>query len=401
VVGSDGEGAIALAERGLACGASGALRGALFLQASRGHAYLGDMVACLGRARSALELLPPGSADWLQATANLVVASLHVGDPAGIVEVLQATSALQTEPEPTGAHGFVGFSLVMSLLNVGQQELGLAVFDRLLGVAARAAPPVDPTFDGYVALSHLIVDILTRGDLGDAIRRSHVALDLMGDSGDSLAAFVSRQYAGWVRIEVGDFEHAIELETPLLTASGGTMKLAREWGTVWTGKALAQLGRSAPAVDLLAPLAATASPAVADSARAFLAEGHLVAGAVDDAAREARKVVEESMMRSPRTVGLSILARIELAAGRPREALAHADRGIAAFAGSQAARLELSTLHLARVDALRALGDDAAATAALEEARARVERIAATLDDAELRRTYEALPVHERTLGAP
>jgi hypothetical protein len=140
VVGSDGEGAIALAERGLACGASGALRGALFLQASRGHAYLGDMVACLGRARSALELLPPGSADWLQATANLVVASLHVGDPAGIVEVLQATSALQTEPEPTGAHGFVGFSLVMSLLNVGASRFSIGCSGWRRGPPRRSIP---------------------------------------------------------------------------------------------------------------------------------------------------------------------------------------------------------------------------------------------------------------------
>jgi tetratricopeptide (TPR) repeat protein len=398
VFASDAVGAIELARRGLACEPEAAVRGALLLQASRAHAFLGDMQASLAQARAALEVLEPGTRDWLEATANLVVASMHLGDPSGIAEVLQLMMSLSSPPAPSSAYGFVAFSLIMSLLNVGQQDLGLAVHERVVAAGAPAAA-TDPTFAGYLAISHLLVDVLVRGDLGGALRRSREALAHMGGVGDSLAAFASRQYAGWVLIELGDFAGAIEMEAPLLTASGGAMKLAHEWGTVWTGKALTLLGRPAEAIALLAPLAATASPAVASSARAMLAESHLVAGSIDHAAHEARRVLDEAMLRSARSIASSVLARIELEAGRPREALALADAGLALFADSRAARLELSVLHLARIDALRALGDAPATAAAVDAARARVERIAATIDDARLRRTYETVPSHARTLA--
>ncbi len=84
---------------------------------------------------------------------------------------------------------------------------------------------------------------------------------------------------------------------------------------------------------------------------------------------------------------LGTLARVALARGNGEEALSLATRGIAA-ARRIASPRDVSILHLARIEALAASGRKAEEAEALADARERILRIAATIDDPALRESY-------------
>ena len=83
---------------------------------------------------------------------------------------------------------------------------------------------------------------------------------------------------------------------------------------------------------------------------------------------------------------------------RPGEAVAWFDRWRGLFGDGVEARIEGSVVHLARCEALRALGRAAEASAALAEARLRLYRIAATLESP-LRERYLAFAPNARLLA--
>ncbi|WP_437333180.1 hypothetical protein [Sorangium sp. So ce394] len=98
--------------------------------------------------------------------------------------------------------------------------------------------------------------------------------------------------------------------------------------------------------------------------------------------------------------GLVVVAAAQRAQGRAGDALATArhviDHGTAAAAFASKAALA----RLIHAECLHALGEHAAAAAALDEAHRRLLAQAALIDDPELRRSFlEGVPEHARTLA--
>jgi len=90
---------------------------------------------------------------------------------------------------------------------------------------------------------------------------------------------------------------------------------------------------------------------------------------------------------SRQPTALAALALVAIQRRQPAEALALAERGLAAASRGSWLR-EGSILRLVRAEALHALGQRCDARAVVAEARERIERIAATLEDPELRSDY-------------
>jgi len=92
---------------------------------------------------------------------------------------------------------------------------------------------------------------------------------------------------------------------------------------------------------------------------------------------------------------LSALAQLALLRGRPADALAFSDRGLAAEAHAS----EASILRLTRAEALHALGRTSDACVAIGEGRGRILAMADSLDDPDLRASFlRTVSANARTL---
>jgi hypothetical protein len=144
------------------------------------------------------------------------------------------------------------------------------------------------------------------------------------------------------------------------------------------------------AIDSLPGLLDRPDRLLAATARAALGYALALNGDLDGATREARaslKPEENSAVSIARSGALNTLALVALRRGQAKEALGFAEQGIEACLRSPYPST-LSMLYLARAESLNGLGRMEDAHTAIGEARSRVLRIAATLEDPELRHSY-------------
>lgn len=171
----------------------------------------------------------------------------------------------------------------------------------------------------------------------------------------------------------------------ILLAERNDSGLNREWASVFLAKALTRLGLPVEALDVVSTLAASRNSHVQQFIPVLTGEARLKQGKLEEATAIARSACTGSSPRLRRMAGC-VLARAELTAGRPREALAAADE---ALAQPTSAGME-SDLDLlaARAEALLALGDGPGAGAAIERAHRAVLAIAQHVTDIDLRRSF-------------
>lgn len=122
-------------------------------------------------------------------------------------------------------------------------------------------------------------------------------------------------------------------------------------------------------------------------ARAVLSQALLAVGDIDGASRESTLAMEGAVLAWSQATALRSGALVELRLGRPERALVLADKGLEAGAAGNQPTTD-STLRLARAEALRALGRVEESCVAIREARDRILRIAAAIEDPELGASY-------------
>jgi hypothetical protein len=124
--------------------------------------------------------------------------------------------------------------------------------------------------------------------------------------------------------------------------------------------------------------------------RSALAFAYVVEHDWDRAVHEASVVLEvqhDWAFPMAQSRALLALAQVSLCRGDAAKGLGFADRGLNICLRSPSPATA-STLYLTRAEALHGVGRSDDAYAAIREARSRVLRIAATLDDPELRDSY-------------
>lgn len=392
LAGYDPPSALALADRGLALGATDLERARLELVRAEAHHVRGDYDEATRAAEAARDALAPSTAHWFHALHLSIAASASLGRIDAVLDgAARARGAEAAEPRAVAAQVRCLAEATGQLLLVGQREVAGEVLDRAHEVAARVRD-LEPHAAALLAwaTSHRA---LHEGDLVAYLRGLEGAALDFERAGDMRYVAGVRTGIGYACTELGLYERAeAELREALATAE----KLAlprtvcaalNNLGNVLTARGRPEEARDVErrAVELSVELD---NRRFAGGSRAYLALALLALGDLDAAAVEARTATAELDGVTPvLPLALGAEGKIALARGdheAAREALSRAlailDEGHAE-AGDALVREAWAAL-------LREAGDEAGARAAEEAARARLEARAAKIADPAIRDAF-------------
>jgi tetratricopeptide (TPR) repeat protein len=378
-----------LAERGIRNGAQGEPRAALRIIEAQAHNLMRAWARGRECAAEAMSLSPIAGVPWFRAASLAVIADATLAERTATLEVIEALASLPADLPATGPFAFAVMVLNSGLLSMGQRDLALSLLRRLEDTA-RTATEADPSFAGWLRLAQAHAALYAGEDLGAALTGAENALQLLDAAADSLGRVIAKLDLGTAYCEAGRFEDGTKLlrEVVALAEPSGAVFL-RDWAVFFIARSGWYLRGGTAELDTLQRLADGADFFIAAAARAVIARAHLVLGDSEEAGRRARLVLESaSFLPTVEGEALSVIALVELAAGRPKEALTAADLGLTRRREQGGLPTETSELFLTRARALAALGRREEADAAFAEARDRVTRLAATLTEPASRNRY-------------
>ena len=147
--GSDLASVLVRAERGIECGAQGVILGELHLLEAEASGWAGlDRHREL--AEQALALLPPGSAAWARAAAELAVACRSSGDHERLRATAEAMTAIAVEDISLG-HAWGIARTVLELLGAGEAAIAERLIPWITSAVERADDIDAPTLRAMVA----------------------------------------------------------------------------------------------------------------------------------------------------------------------------------------------------------------------------------------------------------
>lgn len=402
--GNDLGAVIARAERAVACGAAGTVRGELYLLEAEARRWRGELAAADVAASKALAHLAPGTAGCFKAVGER-------GECLGGLSRMDELEALAREaqdivvqPDAHGARAMAMARIALQLLFAGR----VAQAETILMVVAEQQELLasDPLARGFVyrGLSNFAN---FQGDIANSYKADQQTVAAFEEAGDVRNRWRAINSLGFANLELGLYEVAEEQFADVIAEAerlgiGGTAALARQN----LGLARGRLGDIAGGLELeqisCREFEAIGNPRLAAASRLYAAFLHLLAGDVQDALEVAEDAA--TRMVAANAPGLAyaraVQARALLGLGRPAEALeksGDADDLLAALGVVDEGEAFLRLVH---AQALRANGLEAQATRAIIEARQRLMDRAGRISKPELRRSFlEAVPEHRETLA--
>jgi tetratricopeptide (TPR) repeat protein len=379
------EAAMALASRGIACDPNDDHRGQLRLVQADALTMWGQLPEALEMSREAMGSLKAGTAEWFASAGITLQAGTFRGDLTVVASVLEAIIATPDPPEPSVPYGEAVSQAAFSLAVVGQLESARAFLKRAESVGA-SAPEPDPVFNLRLRLRHAYLDML-EGQLGSALADLPECLRLADRVGDTKSQTHARVFVSLTLGFVGHHERAEAAcrELHAFCERRG-FRLLFDWSTLNLASIRFHKHRD-EAIASLSGLLDRSDRLLAATARTVLGYLFALEGDLDKATREATRALEGGAISIPRTNAFATLALVARRRGQAEDALGFAEQGIENCLRSPSPS-GASILYLERAAALYALGRKQDAHAAIREARSRVLRIAATLDDPDLRHSY-------------
>lgn len=353
-------------------------------------AMQGDLRGCADRLRGAMECFEPGTPRWFSCVATLLLIGTFLGDATLTGSLVGAALDPAVSPRPSGPYGIAIYAASVGLAMVGrlqQAEIFLARAEQL-----SPATPVsdeDPVFHVALALTRTALG-LARGELGGAARELEGARAITERTGNASGSLLVALHESALLAEAGHLQRCRDTAARLaLIAEDLGARPFADWGRLSVAQArLAAGGEGPDLVAELSELVTRLDPMFVALARAMRAEACLAAGDLDAAEEGARITFRDAtMFPGAQAAAMATLARVALRRGRPVDALAFADKGLAR-ASHVASPRDVSILLLARADAMAAAGNHVESVSALREARDRVRRIEASIEDAALRESY-------------
>ena len=369
--------AIALAERGLATGATGAERGEFNLVRTSVAAMRGDWAQALELGREALALLPPDRNDWAVTAGVLFMAGMTVGDPMATAPMLQAVMSPEAKPKPTGPWGACVYCVCLGLVSMDQLELARNFAERVEAVEKKEPDP-DPAFVSMVrvARAHLHMH---DGRLSEELTALEEARRLADSTGSAFGRGVALLHSIQGFVEAGDCEQAERCARELkdFGTTAGLEGLAG-WSGCFVAWAHLNAGLVSKAIDEFSSLLSRRDSFLVPTARACLAYALAEAGDFERAATEAKAARAEAVMLPPTQVmAIGASALVALRRDQPEEALLLLERS--RKHASAAWPSIHSILGLMRAEVLHRLGRTAEARDAIVAARQRIVEIASAL----------------------
>jgi len=203
--GNDFAGAIARAERGVACGAEGAAKGELRVLQAEASYWKGGLRQCLERATEAAELVVRAGTSWFAAQRLVATASGALGERASLEAVVRKLAVAHTEPGAVDAAVRAWAVASAYLLHAG-----LLDHARVLCRRAAEASSRSPVADAAMARLAFARGLLAKheGDAEGYLEGCSSAGRLAETAGDVRYSAGQRANAGFALLELGDDEQA-------------------------------------------------------------------------------------------------------------------------------------------------------------------------------------------------
>jgi len=392
----------ALAERALACGATGEAAGRMRLLESEAHRWAGEHAAAAERAAEAMVLLPDGSELWFAAAGEVAEACGKIGDRARLEGVAADLETRPLDPARGGLPIIAVARTAAQLLYVGETRGA----DRLLARVAGPAEQLrgDPGAVAWVARVQG-TRAMFAGDVGEFLRVAKKGVLGFEQAGDLRNACRQQNSAGFAAIECG--AHA-EAETVLRGALAAAERMGLKVAEASTRQNLGVVCCRQGALDEARALQTAALDAfraqgdlrMEGGSLLYLALVDLAAGDLDRArenALAAAKVLEA--VPPGLCYALATLAEVDRARGDVDGALAAAGQAMRLCEELGEIEEGEAAVRLAWAEALAAAGRTEEAAQAFRSAAARLQARADRISDPILRQCFlENVPDNARTL---
>jgi tetratricopeptide (TPR) repeat protein len=415
--GHDLEGALARAQRGIACYSSPidltpgedapttdrSRSGELYALQAQAHRWRGENAEAERAGDEALRRLVAGSAAWCDAAGEVVMAAGKLGHTARILAVSTRLSFLADDAPVTGAR-VVALTRAAIYLRLGNETgRAEALLDQAAGFAREV--PGEPAAAAQVE-SARASRALAAGDLGDYLRRLEISQEQFDRAGDARGACTRGLNVGYAHLQLGAAAEAVRvLRSVLADAERLGLQNVRTYAKHNLGLALGRLGDldEARAVEeeAVATFRAQGDRRMECASRIYLAQ---ILGLDErwlEAAAEARAVAEGDGVPPPlRASALAVLADAERQRGAHVEAIAAAREAMEILDGLSGIEDGESLIRLAYAEAHAAGGDLRRARLAAREAGMRLRARADKVQDPKLRASFlERVPENARTLA--
>lgn len=403
---NDFEGAYAHADAAIEGGATGSELGVLQLIQSEAMLFSGDMPTCAEHARSVVSSCEPGTATWFRAIGYATFACSLSGEEAELAQWAERLYEVQaSEPEVALPQVIALLQVAVALSQRGQYHDA----DALVLLAEKRAERV-PDHDRPVLVGRLAgmrgQMALSDGDLGAAVRHYRASTEAYTRCGNHRRACNMRISLGFGDMRLGRLAVARrELEEAAARSEQMGLRHVAAVAKHNLGLALALSGQLEEGLVLeqqaYVTLLDEGDVRVAGTSLVYVAQiqqmrGDL--GAAEKAANEAVAILDA--FEPSKALALAILGGVILAAGRPEEALGHAERAWEMF--GDLGSLEEGEVHIALTygKVLRALGRKAEAMDVLESALKRLTEQSLRIGDEEIRGEFLQGVAEHRELRA-
>jgi tetratricopeptide (TPR) repeat protein len=344
-----------------------------------------DMGKALPALREAMKLVPRGGRHWFVAATHLAFLGAMAGSPAAAtMELAQGIADLPPVGVRGGLYAWSAARVVHSLLFVGQPDRAKGFLQRM----ETAGPEEDPSFAGWLRLSRVYWNFYgVTGDLAAVVSNARQAVAAFEQAGDPIALVHARLWQSLAAFSIGSHD---EVEDAVARGLTSVRQSGHSWVapllelSLWLDRMHTRDPREC--LEPLGQLAKAPVVNVAVQAACGLSLARLRSGDAAGAETAAREALERSSQHGLTTaeyLAHSILARTLLTLGRPEACLEAVERAVAL----PTKNLDATALDLSAAEALMSLGRSDDGRAALREARARVLRTAARLEEAD-RRSY-------------
>ncbi len=323
VDGLDVDATFELVKRGEACGASGPALGALRTSQSYAHSWRAEYVRAEAAAVDAMQLIGRGDPLWYVAVSQVLFTANSIGNQAGF---LSALAAVVQEPlrgdELLRPQVSACFTVLVSLITVGQRDVADLVMAKLQSAAERSAS-LDLVAAGWLELCRWAHDEVSAPDIVTGIETLRGASATLDACGDEIGGIQALAFLGLLLGAAG----ALDESERLLRSAVARCVLAKVPVFLQATSAylVVTLGRRGEVDEARAVadqvLAGPHNSALEGPVRLYLAMALLDAGEDEDAAAEATRALEAAQMLARiRLQALALLARVHLRAGRTGEA---------------------------------------------------------------------------------
>jgi serine/threonine protein kinase/tetratricopeptide (TPR) repeat protein len=383
-VGTDNAAAIAHAERGLACGATGELAGRLQLARAEAFNWSGRHGATTEAAAAAAALLPRGSSGWFRAQDELFFAVGRLGEIPRAMTIVRDLMTLESPPEARRDHVRSLARASITMLRFGPPDVGNMLAQRVEELASQITSDITTEQRLYALRA---VAARTRGQVEDALAANVEALRCCERSHNLRELAFTYLSFGGTYDEIGDHVRAVDLLRQGLVVAervaATTVITLLEFSLALACWHLKRLDESCVHAERAIAGCGEHDRAVAGLAGFTLANAKLALGDLDAAQRHVDTALERlATFPEYRSIACATQARIHIRRGAFADAVEVAAQARGTMKPQNGFQEGESFVRLCEIEALEAAGQVEAAREATLIAIGRIQHRSARIDEA-------------------